>query len=235
LGRPFFADQRVNPWGIRVPDVVRYGEFRLDLNCRLSDRVVHAKRGLFNPKTHQETLTVFDSQSSSNFVGSLAIPSDKPSFSRIDHIAIAVIDLEQAITFYTSVLGFNLVRRLEIKGKRTGMFSAELEMNGIKFVLCQGTEPESQVSLLIQHHGPCVAHIALEVDDVHATVDELKKKGLRFDTSVIGTGTALEQAFTSRDKNSGISLEFIKRDREKGFLESNVQELFDQLEQSGSY
>lgn len=178
---------------------------------------------------------MIDSQASSNNVGSLAVASDTPSFRRIDHIAIAVIDLEQAITFYTSVLGFNLVRRLEIKGKRTGMFSAELELNNIKFVLCQGTEPESQVSLLIQHHGPCVAHIALEVDDVHATVDELKKKGLLFDTSVIGTGTALEQAFTSRDRNSGVALEFIKRDQEKGFLQSNVQELFDQLEQSGSY
>jgi methylmalonyl-CoA/ethylmalonyl-CoA epimerase len=162
-------------------------------------------------------------------------PSANPVYQRIDHIAIAVIDLEQAITFYTTVIGFNLVRRLEIKGKRTGMISAELELNGIKFVLCQGTEPESQVSRLIEHHGPCVAHIALEVDDIHETFVELKRRGLLFDTSVIGTGTALEQAFSTRDKNSGISIEFIRRDEEKGFLQSNVQELFDQLEQSGSY
>ena len=162
-------------------------------------------------------------------------PSDKSGFRRIDHIAIAVLDLQQAITFYTSVLGFNLVRRLEVKGKHTGMISAELELNNIKFVLCQGTEPESQVSQLIQQHGPCVAHIAFEVDDVHATVEGLKRKGLRFDTSVIGTGTALQQAFTSRDKNSGVSLEFIRRNEEKGFIQSNVQELFDQLEKSGSY
>jgi 4-hydroxyphenylpyruvate dioxygenase-like putative hemolysin len=177
---------------------------------------------------------VASKQVSDDSIGSLTVPSDKPIFHRIDHIAIAVVDLEQAIIFYTSILGFNLVRRLEIKGKRTGMLSAELEVNNIKFVLCQGTEPESQVSLLIQHHGPCVAHIALEVDDIHATVAELKKKGLSFDTSVIGTGTALEQAFSSRDKNSGVSFEFIKRDNEKGFLQSNVQELFDQLELLGS-
>jgi methylmalonyl-CoA/ethylmalonyl-CoA epimerase len=170
-----------------------------------------------------------------NRVSDNSVPSGESTFRRIDHIAIAVIDLEQAITFYTSVLGFNLVRRLEIKGRRTGMLSAELELNKIKFVLCQGTEPESQVSLLVQHHGPCVAHIAMEVDDVHATVEELKNKGLPFDTSVIGIGTALQQAFSSRDKNSGISFEFIRRDEEKGFIQSNVQELFDQLERSGSY
>jgi methylmalonyl-CoA/ethylmalonyl-CoA epimerase len=178
---------------------------------------------------------VIDNEVTNSSVVSTLSPSTPPAFSRIDHIAIAVIDLEQAITFYTATLGFNLVRRLEIKGKRTGMLSAELELNNIKFVLCQGTEPESQVSQLIENHGPCVAHIALEVDDLHATVDELAKRGLAFDTSVIGAGTALQQAFSSRDKNSGIALEFIRRSDEKGFVESNVQELFDQLEKSGSY
>lgn len=178
---------------------------------------------------------MIDKQTLEDSVSETATSLANPAFRRIDHIAIAVIDLERAINFYTSVLGFNLIRRLEVKGKRTGMLSAELELNNIKFVLCQGTEPESQVSLLIQHHGPCVAHIAVEVDDVHATVETLKAKGLSFDTSVIGTGTSLQQAFSSRDSNSGIALEFIKRDEEKGFLKSNVQELFDQLEKSGSY
>jgi methylmalonyl-CoA epimerase len=155
-------------------------------------------------------------------------------YHRIDHIAIAVLDLEAAIAFYRDVLGFQLVRRLTTKGKRTGMLSAEMECNHIKFVLCQGTEPESQVSQLIAHHGPGVAHIALEVDDVHATVAELTGRGVRFDTSVIG-GPDLQQAFSSRDKNSGMSFELIKRGSETGFLQSNVQDLFDQLEKSGSY
>jgi methylmalonyl-CoA/ethylmalonyl-CoA epimerase len=160
--------------------------------------------------------------------------ADNGVYRRIDHIAIAVINLEEAIAFYTNVLGFTLVRRLEIKGKRTGMVSAEMECNGLKFVLCQGTEPESQVSQLIANHGPGVAHIALEVDDVHSTVDELSGRGMKFDTSVIG-GPDLQQAFTSRDKNSGMSFELIKRGTEQGFVESNVQDLFDQLEKSGAY
>lgn len=176
-----------------------------------------------------------DNKIANSVVASMASLSKSPAYVRIDHIAIAVIDLEEAITFYTATLGFNLLRRLEIKGKRTGMISAEMESNNIKFVLCQGTEPESQVSQLISNHGPGVAHIALEVADVHVTVDELTKKGLDFDTSVIGAGTGLQQAFSSRDRNSGIVLEFIKRHDEKGFVESNVQDLFEQLEKSGSY
>jgi methylmalonyl-CoA/ethylmalonyl-CoA epimerase len=156
------------------------------------------------------------------------------SYRKIDHIAIAVGDLDRAIHFYSNVLGFSLVRRLEIKGKRTGMLSAEMMHNGLKFVLCQGTEPESQVSQLIANYGPGVAHIAIEVDDVHAAVASLSDKGLSFDTSVIG-GATLQQAFSSRDDNSGMSFEFIRRDGEDGFVEANVKELFDQLEKSDAY
>ena len=155
-------------------------------------------------------------------------------FARIDHIAFAVHDLEAAVEFFGGVVGFELVRRLETRGKRTGMISAEMECNGIKFVLCQGTEPESQVSKLIEHFGPGVAHVALAVDDVAATVAQLKEDGLKFDTSVI-TGPGLQQAFSSRDGNSGLAFEFIHREGEEGFLSANVQDLFDQLENSGSY
>jgi methylmalonyl-CoA/ethylmalonyl-CoA epimerase len=163
-----------------------------------------------------------------------AVPAAAPTYRRIDHVAIAVRNLETAVEFYCGVLGFHLVRRLSIQGRTTGMLSAELEHNDMKFVLVQGTEPESQVSRLIENFGPGVAHIAMEVEDVAATVEELKARGLRFDTSVI-QGDGLVQAFSSRCANSGICFELIQRSSEHGFLQSNVQQLFDQLERSGAY
>ena len=162
-----------------------------------------------------------------------ATPPGTP-FRRIDHIALAVHDLDQAIYLFRNVLGFELKRRLHVKGRRTGMISAEMEGNGLKFVLCQGTESESQVSQLIRNYGAGVAHIALEVDDVDSTVDDLKDRGLSFDTTVI-RGAGLTQAFSTRCTNSGLSFEIIRRDGQEGFLESNVQQLFDQLEQAGAY
>jgi methylmalonyl-CoA/ethylmalonyl-CoA epimerase len=161
-------------------------------------------------------------------------PVPDTEYERIDHIAIAVRDLEQGIALFEGVLGFRLMRRLEVKGQRTGMISAEMEYNGIKFVLCQGTEPESQVSKLIENYGPGVAHVAVAVDNVHETVSRLRARGLNFDTSVI-EGPGLHQAFSSRCTNSGLSFEFIRRGEEEGFLESNVQQLFEQLERSGAY
>jgi methylmalonyl-CoA/ethylmalonyl-CoA epimerase len=160
--------------------------------------------------------------------------STQVSYQRIDHIAFAVHDLEAAIEYFEKVIGFQLVRRLETRGKKTGMISAEMEHNGIKLVFCQGTEPDSQVSKLVSHFGPGVAHIALAVDDVSGTVENLKERGLGFDTSVIG-GAGLTQAFSSRCSNSGLSFEFIARDGEEGFRDGNVQDLFDQLEGSGSF
>jgi methylmalonyl-CoA/ethylmalonyl-CoA epimerase len=167
-------------------------------------------------------------------VASATKTAAKPSYVAIDHIAFAVRDLDAAVEFFTNVLGFELVRRLEVRGKRTGMISAEMEHNDIKFVLCQGTEPESQVSQLITNFGPGVAHVALNVENVASTVEELRMRGLSFDTTVIA-GPGLEQAFSSRCNNTGLSFEFIQRGSEQGFLESNVNELFDQLESSGAF
>lgn len=158
----------------------------------------------------------------------------RPAFRKIDHIAIAVHDVEAAVQFFTEVLGFKVERRLSIKGQRTGMNSAEMIHGDIKFVLCQGTEPESQVSRLIDNYGPGVAHIALAVDDAHEASDKLRERGATFDTTVI-EGPGLRQVFTRRDSNSGLSFEIIERTSEEGFLEQNVQNLFEQLEKTGAY
>jgi methylmalonyl-CoA/ethylmalonyl-CoA epimerase len=158
----------------------------------------------------------------------------RPVFRNIDHIAIAVKDLDAGIEFFSNVLGFTLNRRRIVQGQRTGMVSAEMEHNNIKFVLCQGTESESQVSRLITNFGPGVAHIALNVTDVQAAADELSLHGMDFDTTVI-KGSGLQQVFSSRDSNTGLSFEFIERCGEEDFLEENVQELFAQLEKSGAY
>src|SRR5688572_3741835 len=135
-------------------------------------------------------------------------PSTAASFKRIDHIALAVRDLEDGIRLFRDVLGFELKERWHIKGKRSGMISAEMDMNGIRFVLCQGTDPESPISRMISDNGAGIAHIAMEVDDVDAAFDSLGERGLSFDTNVI-RGSGLTQAFSSRCDNTGMSFELI--------------------------
>ena len=162
------------------------------------------------------------------------VPNSVATFKKIDHIAIAVKNLDEGISFYCNVLGFELVRRRAIRGAGTGMISAELSHGGIMFVLCQGTEPDSQVSRLVDAYGPGVAHIALAVDQIEEVEGSLAERGMNFDTTII-KGAGLSQLFSQRDPNSGLSFEFIERGAEGGFLEDNVNELFAQLEKSGSY
>jgi methylmalonyl-CoA/ethylmalonyl-CoA epimerase len=157
--------------------------------------------------------------------------ADQNLYDRIDHIAIAVKDLEAAIEFYTSTLGFALTRRLQIGTDECGMITAEIENNAIKLVLVQGTVPASPISRLVMNYGPGVAHVALSVTDVESTMARLQGQGVQFDTAVI-EGPGLKQVFTSRDVNSGMSFEFIQRTSEQGFLEGNVQQLFAQLSHS---
>jgi 4-hydroxyphenylpyruvate dioxygenase-like putative hemolysin len=79
-----------------------------------------------------------------------------------------------------------------------------------------------------------VAHIALEVADAGKAENALRERGMRFDTALI-RGPGLNQIFSSRDPNTGLSFEFIERNGEQDFLEENIQDLFQQLERSGAY
>jgi len=151
----------------------------------------------------------------------------------IDHIAIAVRDLEQSIAFFTNVLGFELRERRKTEGKQTAMISAVLKAGPVTFVLLEGTTPESQVSKFIEHYGPGVQHIALGVKDLPRAAADLRDAGLEFDTSVIES-PGLRQIFTHRDGGSGLMVEFIER-MGGDFSDQSVQQLFEQLEQKSSF
>lgn len=154
---------------------------------------------------------------------------------KIDHVAIAVRDLDEAIAFYQKQLGFELVERRRTDGEKTGMVSAVLRAGAIIIVLVQGTAPESQVNRYIENYGPGVQHIAIEVRDVRKLMSELNHSGVEFSTTLI-EGRGICQAFTARDDASGMMYEFIERQTNDGnFTDQSVQELFAQLESSDAY
>ncbi|MES2825587.1 MAG: VOC family protein [Pseudomonadota bacterium] len=154
---------------------------------------------------------------------------------RIDHIAIAVKNLEEALFLYEGVFGFTLVKRREIHGAFSGMKSAELDAGGFSIVLVQGTDPESQVNRYIEEYGSGVQHVAIEVDDVEELTETLSQSGVKFATNII-RGDGLIQRFTQRDENTGVMFEFIQRvTNTKGFDAGNIQQLFEQLEANEAF
>lgn len=153
---------------------------------------------------------------------------------KIDHIAVAVKDLSQAIDLYENIYKFRLQKRRTIKGSYSGMTSAEFDCGGFSTVLVQGTEPESQVCKYIDKYGTGVQHIAYVVDDVRKVATELASAGVEFATDLI-EGDGIHQIFTKRDPNTGMMFEFIERGETLGFQKDNIQKLFDQLEMSDAY
>lgn len=153
----------------------------------------------------------------------------------LDHVAVAVPDLEKSIAFYRDVMGFEVMERRETKGAFTGMVSAVMKAGPMILVLVQGTSADSQVSRYVAEYGAGVQHIAITVKDLPELIDRLKESGVDFDTTLI-QGAGIRQAFTHRDVSSGMMYELIERQEADGhFTDESVAELFRQLEASGSY
>jgi chorismate mutase-like protein len=153
---------------------------------------------------------------------------------RIDHVAIAVRDLDAAITTFRDRYGFEVAERRRVAGEISGMDSATLRCGGVTLVLCQGHSPESNVSRYIEHYGPGVQHIAVEIEDQARVLDDLAARRADLLTGTIHAA-GLDQAFTKRDPNSGIQFEFITRTDNHGFDDSNVRELFTAMERENVF
>lgn len=153
---------------------------------------------------------------------------------RIDHVAIAVRDLETAISTFRDGFGFELLERRRVSGEISGMDSATMRAGGVTFVLCQGDSPESNVARYVEHYGPGVQHIAVEVEDQQGVLDDLTDRGCDLLTGIIHA-PGLDQSFTKRDPNSGIQVEFVTRADNDGFHDDNVRELFTAMEREGVY
>ncbi|MFZ5827836.1 MAG: VOC family protein [Bacillota bacterium] len=126
----------------------------------------------------------------------------------VDHLAIAVEDLEAAVAFYRDRLGFEEAERRTTQGVKTGMESVVMLGGPLKIVLLKGTSPESQVSRYVEEYGPGVQHVAFRVTGIEEVVADLKERGLEFDTGII-QGTGLKQAFSAREPVSGMMFEII--------------------------
>lgn len=153
---------------------------------------------------------------------------------RIDHVAIAVRDLEQAIELFRDVYGFSIIERRAVHGEISGMDSATMRVGNATFVLCQGDSPASNVSRYIEHYGPGVQHIAISVRGQADLIEDLRERGADMLTGVINS-PGLDQSFTKREPNAGTQLEFVTRTSNKAFSDSNVRELFAAMERENVY
>ncbi|WP_341357607.1 methylmalonyl-CoA epimerase [Rossellomorea sp. y25] len=98
----------------------------------------------------------------------------------IDHIGVAVRNIEDTIHFYEKVLGAKLIDRYRSDAKGVESEIAIMEVDGARTELLAPTNNDtSPIARFIKQKGKGVHHIAYRVDDLDAALEELKHQGIR--------------------------------------------------------
>ncbi|MCG2587864.1 methylmalonyl-CoA epimerase [Rhodohalobacter sulfatireducens] len=93
----------------------------------------------------------------------------------IDHIGIAVKDLEAAIETYEKLLQTPCYKREVVESQNVE--TAFLQTGESKVELLGATDPESVINKFIEKKGEGMHHVAFEVDDIQAEIKRLKSEG----------------------------------------------------------
>jgi methylmalonyl-CoA/ethylmalonyl-CoA epimerase len=110
---------------------------------------------------------------------------------RIDHVGVAVADLDAAITFYEQSFGMRCVHQETNtdQGVREAMLAVGSDPAGGRVQLLAPIGPDSPIARFLDRNGPGVQQVAYTVADVDATCAALRGRGLRllYDTPRRGT------------------------------------------------
>jgi methylmalonyl-CoA/ethylmalonyl-CoA epimerase len=97
--------------------------------------------------------------------------------SHIEHIGIAVSNLQEAIRYYEEVLGLECYAVEEVKDQKVR--TAFFKVGETKIELLESTDPEGPVGKFIEKRGPGVHHIAFAVADTDQALKESEDKGVQ--------------------------------------------------------
>src|SRR4030081_2303908 len=97
--------------------------------------------------------------------------------STIDHVGVAVEDIDSALRAYRDSLGMPLVHRETVAAQ--GVDAALLDVGDGHVELLQPLGPETAVGKFLARHGPGLHHVAYRVGDIDAVLSALAGAGLR--------------------------------------------------------
>ncbi len=93
----------------------------------------------------------------------------------IDHIGIAVEDLEEAIATYEKLLDGKCYKRETVESQQVE--TAFFQTGQSKVELLGATDPDSVIAKYVAKKGEGMHHVAFEVDDIHAELERLRSEG----------------------------------------------------------
>jgi methylmalonyl-CoA/ethylmalonyl-CoA epimerase len=124
----------------------------------------------------------------------------------IEHIGIAVTNLEEAIKYYENVFGLECYNIEEVINQkvRTAFFM----VGQTKIELLESTDPEGPIGKFIEKRGEGIHHIAFAVKDIKAGLSDAEAKGVKLIDAVPRTGAeGLSIAFLHPKSTFGVLTE----------------------------
>ena len=99
------------------------------------------------------------------------------NISHIEHIGIAVENLDEAIAYYEKVLGLSCYAVEEVADQKVK--TAFFKVGQTKIELLESTDPEGPIGKFLAKKGPGVHHLAFAVDAVDKSLAEAQEKGIQ--------------------------------------------------------
>ena len=95
----------------------------------------------------------------------------------LDHVGIAVGDLQASLAFFKDVLGLHVEASETITSQRVR--ATFINTGQSTFEMLEATAPDSPIAKFVEKRGPGMHHVALRVDDIAAALAHLKSRGIR--------------------------------------------------------
>ncbi len=129
---------------------------------------------------------------------------------KVDHIGIAVKDLEASLKFYTDVLGLNCSDTEVVEEQKVKV--AFLPVGDSEIELLESTSEDGPIARYIEKNGEGIQHIALGVDNIEEAIAYMKAQGMRMidEKPRYGAGGA-KIAFVHPKSSGRILLELTER------------------------
>ena len=100
-----------------------------------------------------------------------------PEIKKINHVAIVVQDIDEALGFWRDQLGLELDHVEDVPSQASKV--AFMPVGESEVELVQPTDPESGLGKYLEKRGEGLHHLCIEVDDIEAMLDLLKGRGVR--------------------------------------------------------
>ena len=130
-------------------------------------------------------------------------------FGRIDHIGIAVNDLDAAVQLYGG--SFDMAEQHRETVEEQGVEAVLLEVGEGHIELIRPLSPDNGVGKFIERNGEGMHHIAYQVDDIDAALEKVREAGLRLIDEAPRTGIRNSRvAFLHPKSTGGVLTEIVE-------------------------